>query len=193
MKSSINTLSRRTSKFDIFLDFLEILAFSVFLAILVFTFLFRIAVVQGSSMEHTLHNGDRLVMTHLFYTPKDGDIVVVNSESLNETIIKRVIGTANEWVRIDLENNTVTVNDVVLEEDYIAEDFFNEAYFDSQYFNEEKGIYEYFVPYGYIFVMGDNRNNSTDSRSIGLIPEKDIAGKAVLRIYSQQGELGWIE
>lgn len=190
---SINTLARKSGKFDAFLDFIEVILFSIFIVIMVFTFLFRIANVEGVSMENTLFNGDKLVMTHLFYTPKDGDIIVINSDKLNETIIKRVIGTANEWVSIDAKNSTVSVNGKILEEDYIKEKDFNCAYLNPENYNEEKDVYEYFVPFGYVFVMGDNRNNSTDSRAIGLIPEEDVAGKAVLRIYTQRGKLGWVE
>ena len=190
---NINTLARKNEKIDIFLDFAEIILFSIFIVIMVFTFLFRIANVEGVSMENTLFNGDKLVMTHLFYTPKDGDIIVINSDKLNETIIKRVIGTANEWVSIDAKNSTVSVNGRILEEDYIKEKDFNCAYLDPENYNEKKDVYEYFVPFGYVFVMGDNRNNSTDSRAIGLISEEDVAGKAVLRIYTQRGKLGWIK
>ena len=190
---SINTLARKSGKFDAFLDFIEVILFSIVIVIMVFTFLFRIANVEGVSMENTLFNGDKLVMTHLFYTPKDGDIIVINSDKLNETIIKRVIGTANEWVSIDAKNSTVSVNGKILEEDYIKEKDFNCAYLNPENYNEEKDVYEYFVPFGYVFVMGDNRNNSTDSRAIGLIPEEDVAGKAVLRIYTQRGKLGWVE
>lgn len=190
---SINTLARKSGKFDAFLDFIEVILFSIFIVIMVFTFLFRIVNVEGVSMENTLFNGDKLVMTHLFYTPKDGDIIVINSDKLNETIIKRVIGTANEWVSIDAKNSTVSVNGKILEEDYIKEKDFNCAYLNPENYNEENDVYEYFVPFGYVFVMGDNRNNSTDSRAIGLIPEEDVAGKAVLRIYTQRGKLGWVE
>ena len=190
---NINTLARKNEKIDIFLDFAEIILFSIFIVIMVFTFLFRIANVEGVSMENTLFNGDKLVMTHLFYTPKDGDIIVINSDKLNETIIKRVIGTANEWVSIDAKNSTVSVNGRILEEDYIKEKDFNCAYLDPENYNEKKDVYEYFVPFGYVFVMGDNRNNSTDSRAIGLISEEDVAGKAVLRIYTQRGKLGLIK
>ncbi len=158
------------------LEWLESIAVSILIVILVFTFLFRMVIVDGDSMFPTLEDGQRLIISHLFYTPKQGDIVVANSEGLNKTIIKRVIATEGQTIDIDFDNHTVTVDGKILDEPYINEPT-----------SRNEGGYEYpmTVPDGYVFVMGDNRNHSTDSRSpmVGCIPTKDVLGKAVLRIF----------
>lgn len=158
------------------MEWLESIAVSIFIVILVFTFIFRIVLVDGSSMVPTLEDGQRLIISHLFYTPKQGDIVVANSHGLNKTIVKRVIATEGQTVDIDFENHIVTVDGEVLDEPYINEET-----------SRNDGGYEYpmTVPDGSIFVMGDNRNASTDSRSpyVGCISTDDVLGKALFRIY----------
>lgn len=158
------------------MEWLESIAVSVFIVILVFTFIFRIVLVDGSSMVPTLEDGQRLIISHLFYTPKQGDIVVVNSHGLNKTIVKRVIATEGQTVDIDFENHTVTVDGEVLDEPYINEPTAR---------NDGGNTYPMVVPEGSIFVMGDNRNASTDSRSpyVGCISTDDVLGKAIFRIY----------
>ncbi len=158
------------------LEWLESIAISIFIVILVFTFVFRIVIVEGSSMFPTLEDGQRLVIAHLFYTPDQGDIVVVNSTGLNKTIIKRVIATEGQTVDIDFDKHTVTVDGKVLDEPYIYEPTAR---------NDGGNTYPLVVPKDTIFVMGDNRNNSTDSRNllVGCIPLDDVLGKAVFRIY----------
>ncbi len=116
---------------------------------------------------------------HINYTPQKGDIVVINSEKLGKTIIKRVIGTGGDKVVVDYNNNTVTVNGKVISNDNIREAMYNTNLFDEKY-EVEENVFEYDVPEGKLFVMGDNRNNSTDSRRIGFIDPSDVLGKAVL-------------
>lgn len=158
------------------LEWLESIAVSIFIVILVFTFVFRIVVVDGESMLPTLEDGQRLIISHLFYTPKQGDIVVVNSQGLNKTIIKRVIATEGQTIDIDFENHTVTVDGKILDEPYINEDTIR---------NDGGNNYPMVVPEGQIFLMGDNRNRSTDSRNsmVGCISTDDVLGKAIFRIY----------
>lgn len=158
------------------LEWLESIAVSILIVILVFTFVFRMVIVDGKSMLPTLENGQRLVISHLFYTPKQGDIVVANSKGLNKTVIKRVIATEGQTVDIDFDNHTVTVDGEVLNEPYINEPTARD---------DGGNTYPMIVPDGTIFVMGDNRNNSTDSRSslVGCISTDDILGKAIFRIY----------
>ena len=156
------------------LEWLESIAVSIFVVILIFTFAFRIVVVDGESMLPTLEDGQRLIISHLFYTPKQGDIVVVNSQELNKTIIKRVIATEAQTIDIDIAAHTVTVDGKVLDEPYT-----NEGYM----LSDGGGSYPMVVPDGKIFVMGDNRNHSTDSRVIGFVSTEDVLGKAFLRIY----------
>lgn len=163
-------------------EWIESFVFAMFVVILIFTFLFRIVLVQGQSMCNTLQNGDRLIISHINYTPSKGDIVVINSSKLNKTIIKRVIGTAGDTVRVNYDNNTVTVNGKVISNENIKEPMYNTGYFSDEYL-VESNVYEYNVPDGSIFVMGDNRNNSTDGRSIGFVSTDDVLGKAIFRLF----------
>lgn len=162
-------------------EWAESFVFAMFVVILIFTFFFRIVLVQGPSMRETLQDQDRLIITHINYTPQKGDIVVINSEKLGKTIIKRVIGTGGDKVVVDYNNNTVTVNGKVISNDNIREAMYNTNLFDEKY-EVEENVFEYDVPEGKLFVMGDNRNNSTDSRRIGFIDPSDVLGKAVLRL-----------
>ena len=95
-------------------EWAESFVFAMFVVILIFTFFFRIVLVQGPSMRETLQDQDRLIITHINYTPQKGDIVVINSEKLGKTIIKRVIGTGGDKVVVDYNNNTVTVNGMTI-------------------------------------------------------------------------------
>ena len=158
-------------------DWIESIVFPVIVVVLISTFVLRPAQVIGPSMEPTLHEGDRLYLTHLFYTPKRGDVVVVNSVGLSERIVKRVIALEGDTVDIDFDEGTVSVNGEVLDEPYINEPIET---------RERDGVeFPLTVPEGTIFVMGDNRNHSTDSRSplVGFVSEKDIVGKVLFRIF----------
>lgn len=183
--------NKEVSAAEEYLDWVETIIFAFFVVILIFTFLLRIANVDGESMLPTLNDGDRLIVSHLFYTPEAGDIVIVNSENghiyganntietvdgLDKVIVKRVIALGGQQVKIDFNTGEVFVDGVVQDEPYIAE-----------LTKEDEGGHSYpvTVPDGYVFVMGDNRMNSTDSRSslVGFVDEEDILGKVVLRIF----------
>lgn len=156
-------------------DWLQSIVSAMVICVLIFVFLFRVVNVIGSSMVPTLENGDKIIVSNLFYKPEYGDIVVVRKESFSdEAIVKRVIATGGQTIDIDFVSGTVTVDGKVLEEDYIAD-----LTHDPENFNGEIT-----VPEGYLFVMGDNRNRSTDSRSaaIGFIDEREIIGKALFRL-----------
>lgn len=145
--------------------------------VLLLTFVFRQVTVNGSSMTDTLQNGDRLIVTNFMYKPQNGDIVVIShGNTYSEPIIKRVIATEGQAFSINYDTGEVVVDGVLLDEDYI------------------KGVTKRIrnpldipsvIPEGYIFVMGDNREGSLDSRStdIGLIPVENVIGKAELRIF----------
>ncbi len=160
-------------------DWLQCIVFALIACILVFLFLGRTVGVIGGSMENTLHEGERLVISKLFYTPEYGDIVVLRQESFrNEPIVKRVIATEGQTVDIDFENCLVIVDGVPLDEPY-TKDYGNYMYYDQQDFDGEIT-----VPEGCVFVMGDNRNGSTDSRtdSIGCVDARKILGRVIFRI-----------
>ena len=143
---------------------------------LVFVFLFRIVDVSGDSMNPTLTNGDKLVVSDVFYKPKQGDIVIFRKDEYKpEALVKRVIATEGQTVEIDFDRGRVYVDGELLDEPYIAEPTRNQLDF--------KGAQT--VPEGCVFVMGDNRNASSDSRKaeIGMVDERLIVGKVLLRVF----------
>ena len=164
------------------LEWFESFVFAMLIVQLVFIFIFRIVMVDGRSMNNTLSDGDRLIMTHVNYTPQRDDIVVVNSDAAGKILIKRVIGVEGDKIAIDYNSNHVYVNDQVISNEHIKEIMIDNGYFDRSYMGAD-GIYHYEVPKDCVFVMGDNRNDSKDSRSIGYVPEESIMGKAVFRIF----------
>ena len=164
-------------------EWVEAAIFALVCVVLVFTFLFRIVGVDGESMQTTLMNHDRLILTRLNYTPERGDIVVINRYT-QEPLVKRIVAKGNDTLDIDAQTGKVILNGSVLEEPYL-DDFQKTEPMDFQG--------PIVVPEGYVFVMGDNRLNSHDSRKrdISCVSEKDIMGKAVFRLwpFSQVGGL----
>ncbi|MGN1411829.1 MAG: signal peptidase I [Oscillospiraceae bacterium] len=195
-------------------DMVESVLFSIFTVILIFTFLFKVASVIGTSMEPTLHggneidnDGDKLIISSAFYNnPKQKDIVIIDAQNsylledidgdgqatdvvegqgLGKTIVKRVIATAGQTVDIDFSTGNVSIDGEII----------HEAYINNLTTNDE-GAFQYpiTIPEGYVFVLGDNRVVSKDSRSdeVGLIPVETIVGKVVLRI-SPMEKFGFVE
>ena len=107
--------------YEEFLEWSETIIFAFFAVILVFTFLLRLANVDGESMVPTLQDGEKLIINHLFYTPEKGDIVIVDSQSLGKPIVKRIIAEGGDQVDINFDTGVVKVNGEVLQEDYINE------------------------------------------------------------------------
>lgn len=167
-------------------DWLEVFVVSVAAVFVIFGFVARVAVVDGDSMTNTLRHGDQLLVQELFYTPKQGDIVVCQAMlfGFDNPIVKRVIATEGQTVSIDTQTWTVTVDGVPLEEDYVlriqGQDMVGWSYGES-----------YTVPEGHVFVMGDNRNGSWDSRDdrVGPIDERYIVGKVIFR-FAPLGSFG---
>ena len=155
------------------LEWYEALISAALVLVLIFSFFFRIIQVDGSSMVSTLVNGDKLIVWGAGYTPQRGDVVIVDSyTSYGKPLVKRVIAKGGDTVSIDYATGTVAVNGEVLQEDYIAE---------PTYLGYDV-TFPYTVPEGTVFVMGDNRNQSLDSRStyVGCIDERDILGRVLL-------------
>ncbi len=151
----------------------------VLLIIFLFTFVVRITVVDGESMENTLFNGDIVLVRSIAYTPRQGDIVVLTKTSFRpQSIIKRVIATAGQTVDVDYDTSTVYVDGVALDEPYIKEEVMRMLWYGD-------GVNHVTVPDGCIFVMGDNRNNSSDSRSpdIGVVDVRCVIGHATLVLF----------
>ena len=172
-------------------DYLEILVFSVCAVLLIFSLFGRICRVDGGSMMRTLYDGQTLVTTSLV-TPKNGDIIVFHQTSdtvprLNEPLVKRVIATEGQTVRIDFDRGEVYVDGKLLDESAYISLLYKNPY-TNKYFEtgqwDGSGVFETTVPDGCYFVMGDNRNNSLDSRSaeIGCVDARRVLGKVVLRL-----------
>ncbi len=157
------------------LDWLQCIVSALVIAILVFTFFARTTSVVGSSMLPTLEEGDLLLISRLFYQPKRGDVIVLRKASfMTDPIVKRVIATEGQTIDIDFQEGVVYVDGVALDEPYV-----NSLTKEPEDFTEPVT-----VPEGHVFVMGDNRNRSTDSRSamVGCVDTRFILGKALLRL-----------
>jgi signal peptidase I len=160
-------------------DWIEIIGVSLAAVLVLLTFFARVTTVVGESMLPTLHEGESLFVVCFGYEPEKGDIVVVQDDRsvIDYPIVKRIIATGGDTVEFDFANWAVKVNDVPLEEDYI-----NRRDFESMRSYGCAG--KLTVPEGYVFVMGDNRNNSTDSRDsrVGFVSNDDVIGKVAFRI-----------
>ena len=178
------------------LDWVSSMVYAVTLMLVLNLFFFRTITVRGDSMNDTLVDNDQVVVTNFFYTPSYGDIVVVQADRLNirgtdiygESIIKRVIAVAGDTIRIDYTKGEVYRNGELLKEDYIKE--LTHLY---RYGYIEENV-DYVVPENRVFVMGDNRNVSNDSRNlqdVGFIDVGMIIGKAVVR-FSPIKDFKWL-
>lgn len=147
---------------------------SVLVICVVFTFLFKLSTVNGQSMEKTLHNGDRLIISAISKDIDYGDVVIISQpNAYSKVLIKRVIAVGGQTIEFDHKKGTVSVDGKVLDEPYIKEKM------NISPFMQDK----YVVPEGKFFVMGDNRNHSADSRDIGvgMIAEDYILGKVIYK------------
>lgn len=161
-------------------DWMQNLITAMVVCVIIFIFFIRVIDVRGTSMNPTLSNGDKMLVSNLFYSPKAGDVVVFkkNEYDPDKALVKRVIATEGQEINIDFDQGIVYVDGVALEEDYIMELTHNKIDF----------IGPKTVPDGCVFVMGDNRNASTDSRKneIGMVDTRLILGKAYMVIYPLQ-------
>lgn len=163
-------------------EWLQVVVGCLTAIVLLFLFVGRILYVDGDSMVPTLHNRDVMVVQELGYTPHQGDVVVLTQEFRTVTgpIVKRVIATGGQTVDIDYAAGTVTVDGEALDEPYI-----NYEPMQVPWYEDYSHIT---VPEGQIFVMGDNRNHSNDSRDklLGTVDTRRVIGRAVTVLFPVQ-------
>lgn len=196
------TLPARPRRYLIVLEYLELFVLCLGAILVIFTFCFRICNVSGDSMNPTLRNGQILLVSDLSGAPEPGDIIIFHQtsqeyEKLNEPLVKRVIAVAGQTIEINYSQATVRVDGELVEEDYIQlvngsgiECGLYSATGDNSICYEENAdgtrdvILRATVPEGHLFVMGDNRNRSWDSRyqAIGFVDERRVLGKVFLRL-----------
>lgn len=166
-------------------EYAETFCYALAVMMIMFLFVFRYVSVDGESMRETLQDEDKLIISNLFYTPETGDIVVIKPDGYranDEPLIKRIIATEGQTVYIDYDNWEIYVDGVKLEEPYIEGMRENKPMNSTAKYHDE-----FVVGEGQVFVMGDNRNHSTDSRALGEIGSNRILGRVVLRITPNFG------
>lgn len=172
--------SELTFKEKLIINFYEAimsLVGALVIILMMYTFCVKTVAVDGTSMLPALQHGDRLIITAFCSEPEQGDIIVsTQPNAFGNSVIKRVIATENQTVDIDFSTGNVFVDGVLLDEPYI----------NNPTLNSEGVQFPLTVPPNHIFVMGDNRQGSTDSRSdmIGFIREEYIFGVAKLKIFN---------
>ena len=159
-----------------FYEWIDSVMGAIIIIFILFTFLFRAVGVDGKSMQPTLQNGDWLAISGINFEPRRGDIVVVTQPNdVHEPLIKRIIALGGETIDINFVTHEIKINGETIDEPYIAQP--TQRSFDVEF--------PLAIPEGFVFVMGDNRNNSKDSRAsgVGLIDQRYILGKTRFRIF----------
>lgn len=163
-------------------EWVDSLVMALVAVVILFTFLFRVVTVDGTSMLPTLYSGDRIVVSSYFYEPKQGDVVVLKRTiGLTKPIVKRVIALPGQTVDIDYLSGTVSVDGNAIDESAYIENGITHEPMTS----ETLLTFPQTVPAGHIFVLGDNREVSEDSRfeAVGMVDERYILGKAELTLF----------
>ena len=198
---------KTNSAFANFFDILESFIYAIAAVVIVFLFFGRLSVVDGKSMDDTLSHGEYLFVANplFLYEPYNGDIVVIDGGEAfypyDEPIVKRIIATEGQTLTINFKEESVYVDGILIDEPYAKYeriDYFGnyvstykyhndylELFGRDSYYDEATGIYTVTIPQDHVFVMGDNRLNSADSRvsQIGFVHEDYIVGKAVFRLF----------
>ena len=185
-QKNAESIKVKICKFEDIFEWLDVLVTAMIAVVLIFSFFLRFATIDGPSMEKTLHDGEKIIITNFLYTPEAGDIVVISrnmdnsvedTNSSNLPIIKRVIATEGQTVDIDFEKGIVIVDNKIL----------NEPYIKNPTTRQHEIEFPVTVDEGCVFVLGDNREVSLDSRSsqigdYGMIDTRYILGHAFFRV-----------
>lgn len=157
-----------------FTEWVQAIVIAVVLALVIRNFVFTVVRVDGQSMEPTLQHNDRMIVWRLGFEPEQGDIIIFNPPGYDKNVywVKRVIATEGQHVEIDYSQNSVYVDGEKLSEEYLGERMQNMG-----------TLTQIDVPKDCIFVLGDNRNHSTDGRVIGPVSKDSVVGGAVLRFW----------
>ena len=166
-------------------EWLQCVVVALIACVLVFVFVARVIDVVGTSMVPTLQDGDKIIITRLVSEYKQGDIVVLQKDAFrDEPIVKRIIAVGGQTIDIDFETGTVRVRNTADPDEDAYWTVLDEPYINEITLRPEDFTGPVDVPEGCVFVMGDNRNNSTDSRDarIGCVDTRNIMGKVIFRI-----------